>query len=351
MKTLLLNGSPRKEHSNTFKIANAFMAGLCAYNEHDINKVIISEQNIKPCNGCFGCWYKTPEICVLSDDMGELLIQYQEADLIIWSFPLYFFGMPSGLKAFMDRLVPRCLPNILEKTEGGAYHPSRFGAKSQKHVLISTCGFHSGVNNYEALEKQFEIIFGTSLVKILCPMGGIFGAKEPSRLVRKYLDKARHAGEEYITTGTLSIETQSDLSQPVFDPKDYMTVHNILCETKGQDKTADLSQPVNEEALSFMRQMLLEFTPQTTGKTETTIEIYFTDLGNTYQFRVTDGSCQLHTGSGKDYTTRIEIDFSVWKEIALRRLSISQAFIGRKYRMLGDYDSILRFDDFFPILP
>ena len=29
-----------------------------------------------------------------------------------------------------------------------------------KHVLISTCGFHSKQNNYEGLEKQFEICFG-----------------------------------------------------------------------------------------------------------------------------------------------------------------------------------------------
>lgn len=28
------------------------------------------------------------------------------ADLIIWSFPLYYFGMPSHLKAVCDRMLP-----------------------------------------------------------------------------------------------------------------------------------------------------------------------------------------------------------------------------------------------------
>lgn len=131
------------------------------YEAIEAEYIHVSQKDIKPCLGCFCCWTKTPGQCVYQDDMKELISKLLEADVIIWSFPLYYFGMPSGIKAFMDRMLPMNLPFMSEREEW------RFGTSTAlssndagKAVLISTCGFHSKQNNYEGLEKQFEICFG-----------------------------------------------------------------------------------------------------------------------------------------------------------------------------------------------
>ncbi|MBS5344242.1 MAG: NAD(P)H-dependent oxidoreductase [Clostridium sp.] len=86
--------------------------------------------------------------------MKEMIPKLLEADIIIWSFPLYYFGMPSGMKAFMDRMLPMNLPFMSEREDGGSVHPPRYPQMTQvKHILISTCGFYSKQNNYKGLEK------------------------------------------------------------------------------------------------------------------------------------------------------------------------------------------------------
>ena len=101
MKILVLNGSPKNDRSNTLNITKAFLAGFPA--DCSIEYVSLYKLNIKPCVGCFSCWSKTQGQCVIKDDMQELYEKIRAADIIIESFPLYFFGMPSQLKAMTDR--------------------------------------------------------------------------------------------------------------------------------------------------------------------------------------------------------------------------------------------------------
>ena len=66
----------------------------------------IFEMKISPCRGCFGCWQVKNKHCVIDNDQNRILDLYPEVDLIIWSFPLYCFGMPSHIKAVLDRTIP-----------------------------------------------------------------------------------------------------------------------------------------------------------------------------------------------------------------------------------------------------
>lgn len=101
MKILVINGSPRGNNSNTMKITNRFLEGLNSLGENEISIINVKEKNINHCLGCFSCWTKTPGKCVINDDMNDFVNEYIKSDLIIWSFPLYYFGMPSKVKAFM----------------------------------------------------------------------------------------------------------------------------------------------------------------------------------------------------------------------------------------------------------
>ncbi|MDR0616491.1 MAG: flavodoxin family protein, partial [Synergistaceae bacterium] len=137
MNALVINGSPKGENSNTAKLARAFLdgAGIGEYNTLEVRKL-----NVKPCVGCFGCWKTTPGVCVLKDDMAGVLEKLKAADLTVWSFPLYYFSVPGGLKNLIDRQLPLNLPFMTGAESGG--HPSRYDNTRQRHVVISTCGFY-----------------------------------------------------------------------------------------------------------------------------------------------------------------------------------------------------------------
>ncbi len=89
MRVLVLNGSPRAERSNTLRLTKAFLEGFPSGTETEI--VHLGELNIKPCMGCFSCWTKTAGECVIRDDMQAPYPKIASADIMIESFPLYFF--------------------------------------------------------------------------------------------------------------------------------------------------------------------------------------------------------------------------------------------------------------------
>ena len=97
MKILVLNGSPKKK-SDTMVLTNAFLRGIEKNGSHEIFVMNIFEMKISSCRGCFGCWQVKNKHCVIDDDQNRILDLYPEVDLIIWSFPLYCFGMPSHIK-------------------------------------------------------------------------------------------------------------------------------------------------------------------------------------------------------------------------------------------------------------
>ena len=105
MKVLILNGSPKKK-SDTFRMTDAFLKGLNRAGEHEVNIINVIDKKVAPCQGCFGCWQKMDGHCVIQDDQNAILDLYRDADVIIWSFPLYCYGMSSHLKAVLDRTIP-----------------------------------------------------------------------------------------------------------------------------------------------------------------------------------------------------------------------------------------------------
>ena len=92
MKILVINGSPKGTRSNTYKLTSAFVNGISEKTEIDCEEIIVKDKNIGTCIGCFGCWNKTPGVCVIKDDMKEVLDKILWADIIIWSFGLYYFN-------------------------------------------------------------------------------------------------------------------------------------------------------------------------------------------------------------------------------------------------------------------
>lgn len=212
MKILLLNGSPRK-NSNTMIITEAFINGLVSARESEIKRYNLAECNIKPCLGCYSCWGKNAGKCVIDDDMNTIRQDILTSDIIVESFPLYFFGMPSQMKAFTDRLLPFTMQYI----GGDNFHELRHKELlNKKLVVISSCGYSEAEEMYCALKKQYDMICGEGgYTSIFCGEGEILGLGTRRPQMRYYLGNVEKAGKEFAENLKLSEETINILREPI----------------------------------------------------------------------------------------------------------------------------------------
>ncbi len=101
-----------------------FLEGLNEYGRNEVGIVDVIRRKIRPCTGCFTCWYSEEQRCPQQDDMPGILNAVLAADLLIWSFPLYYYGMPSHCKAALDRMLP-LVSMKMEPAKDGVTHVAR----------------------------------------------------------------------------------------------------------------------------------------------------------------------------------------------------------------------------------
>ena len=101
IKVLGICASPRKGNS-LFLLNKSLEAITEKYGENvETSTYTLRGKKFSPCVDCGGCAKGT---CILKDDFNELHQLWMEADVILYSVPVYHFGMPGQLKCFFDRL-------------------------------------------------------------------------------------------------------------------------------------------------------------------------------------------------------------------------------------------------------
>src|SRR3972149_6465976 len=98
-KVIGIFGSPR-QNGNSDILLNSAIRGV-ETNGVDIERIIVRDLKIAPCNSCGGCWEKG--VCVIDDDMQKIYSRLVDADGIMVASPIYFMGVSAQLKAFIDR--------------------------------------------------------------------------------------------------------------------------------------------------------------------------------------------------------------------------------------------------------
>lgn len=343
MKILLINGSPKGKNSNSLKLARAFLEGLAEECETQTEELTLSQLNIDPCKGCFCCWNKTPGKCVISDDMRMIIDRELWADLIVWSFPLYYFGVPGPLKTMIDRQLPMSMPfmNDKEGNIGSVSHPSRYDMSGKRHVLISTCGFYSADKNYDSVKSMFDHICGFHRYDtIFCGQGELFHVSELRSRTDEYLDLVRKAGVEYVGGG-ISMETQQRLEELLF-PKEVF--EEMADASWGIDKETGEKE---DKSLAFTRQMAALYRKDSFDGKERILEICYTDLGKTYQILLNQNGSKVFTDGSLKATTRIDTPWEVWTSIARGDIRGDAALAQGQYRVSGDFDLMIHWDSYF----
>ena len=288
MNILAVNASPKGEKSNTWQLTCAFLEGIrSALPNVTIEKIELRTADVRPCLGCFSCWNKTPGKCCIQDDMAAFLEKRRNADLVIWSFPLYYFNVPGPLKNFIDRQLPMVLPFMTDRTDGtgNGSHPARYDLSAQKHVLISTCGFYTARGNYDSVLSMFDHMCGkNNYTTIFCGQGELFRVPELKQRTAAYLEAVLQAGKEYVSGG-ITPTTFRQLEQLLF-PKE---VFEAMADASwGISKDSGQKE---EESLIFTRQMAALYNKSAWAGKDLVLEMHYTDLNHRYQILLTkDGS-------------------------------------------------------------
>jgi multimeric flavodoxin WrbA len=125
MNVLGLVGSPRKQ-SNTDLLITAILEGAQA-NAHVTEKIYLYDQDIHACLDCRACKQGKHQ-CILKDDLTTLYRQLEEADVIIFGTPLYWYGPSAKMKLLVDRLRPYIASKLLAGKAAVLVVPSEEGA-------------------------------------------------------------------------------------------------------------------------------------------------------------------------------------------------------------------------------
>ena len=224
MRILVLNGSPKGEKSDTLHITRAFLDGVETAARNEITTVHVNERNIAFCTGCFVC-KKNGGVCVLEDDMQEILSEILKSDLVIFSFPLYSYGMPGAIKNVVDRMMPLSSWNMVRDENGKYGHRMQYDVSHLRYMMICGCGFPNSRHNFEGVVRQFGLKFPESTM-ITVPESPMFNIPQAAPFVAPRYAELKEAGAEFIKTGTLSPETLEKICSPMIPEEIYAQFAN-----------------------------------------------------------------------------------------------------------------------------
>ena len=97
MKTLIINGSPRRE-GNTVALIQILKEHL----EGEVVEISAFYSDIAPCVDCRGCWETAR--CVVHDEMQ--VIYEDDFDNVVVASPVYYGTLPGSVLSLMSRLQP-----------------------------------------------------------------------------------------------------------------------------------------------------------------------------------------------------------------------------------------------------
>ena len=353
MNILVINGSPKGINSNSYRLTAAFLEGMKQeLKDIQTRELLINCMDIKPCQGCFSCWNRTPGQCYIQDDMQQVIQDLLWADITIWSFPLYYFTVPGPLKNLIDRQLPMVLPFMEEKEGqvGNGNHPSRYDMNGKRTIVISTCGFYTAKGNYDGVYSLFDHLCGRgNYTTIFCGQGELFRVPELSARTNEYLSYVKQAGQEY-TKGSISRETQELLDQLLLPKKTFEACADASWGiNKDGTKIGEHGFNVKRESdtLVFTKQMAAFYRKESYSGKDIVLEMDYTDVEESYQILLgKEGSC-VYTDGSLTPTTKIETPVTVWRSIAAGEIRGDEAMMQGLYKVKGDFTLMLKWDNYF----
>jgi multimeric flavodoxin WrbA len=142
MKTLILNGSPRK-HGDTVSLIGKMVESL----NGEVYSFSAYYDNISPCIDCRHCWKNKG--CIIDDDMQQVYSLLDEVDNVILASPIYFSELTGSLLGMLSRLQVYYAARMIRRDK-------HFKLKRKNGVIILVGG---GDGSFEPALKTAKILF------------------------------------------------------------------------------------------------------------------------------------------------------------------------------------------------
>ncbi|KOA18710.1 hypothetical protein CLHOM_29940 [Clostridium homopropionicum DSM 5847] len=161
MKTLLLYD----EASKNFNGVNLVEEVTSSLNSKGfttkLRKIIDSE--FKPCIGCFGCWVKTPGLCVLQGDEANEINNYViNSQLLVILTQIQYGSYSKDIKKYLDRQIPNISP-FFTIIKGETHHQKRYNS----YPCFVGIGYSTNVSETE--EKTFKTLVKRNSINLHTP--------------------------------------------------------------------------------------------------------------------------------------------------------------------------------------
>ena len=100
-KIVVITGSPRK-NGNSFAMTDAFIKAA-EEKGHTVTRFDAAMMKLGGCHACETC-YSTGTACTFDDDFYTSAPAILEADALVFTMPVYWYSIPSQIKAVIDRI-------------------------------------------------------------------------------------------------------------------------------------------------------------------------------------------------------------------------------------------------------
>lgn len=99
-KIVVITGSPRK-NGNSFALTEAFINA--AKKEHAVIRYDAAFLNVGGCHACETCFSKGAA-CNFGNDFNKMAPDILNADVVVFSMPVYWYSIPAQIKGVIDKL-------------------------------------------------------------------------------------------------------------------------------------------------------------------------------------------------------------------------------------------------------
>jgi len=125
MNAVILNGSAKGDAAVS-AVYDFLLEELPGFG-WEVESFVLHDITITPCAGDFGCWVRTPGICLVDDAARTITMKAVQSDLLVLLTRITFGGYSSELKKALDRMISMISP-FFTKVNGEVHHEPRYEA-------------------------------------------------------------------------------------------------------------------------------------------------------------------------------------------------------------------------------
>jgi hypothetical protein len=123
VKSIILNGALGEDPTldRVQQVLTRELTGM----DWEVTDLILRQVEIATCVGCFGCWIRTPGLCIIDDAARDVARAMAQSNLVVYLSPVTFGGYSSELKKVLDRNICHILP-FFTRIDGEVHHKPRY---------------------------------------------------------------------------------------------------------------------------------------------------------------------------------------------------------------------------------